>query len=330
MKYGLILSDLHFGDSRCTLHSMKTAHALVSRLKEYQPLEEIFLLGDILDLQLATWAQSIEGRILEAPAKRAVGFRYFLNFLLKETGAKNVTYIPGNHDYKIFDYHSIDRHLILPLRNGKKLSGRVSFYRNFSPSFLQGLLESSEAQMRVVYPHHILKVGKSRLLLTHGHYFDSSQSFYQELAKVFPDSVPKDKVPHLRRKFFHRTSTYQSVVSGLSTQPKLRGAFNKIYQPVTSFKEKLGHRTRKSFLTPVMRRNMESYVMFCCRGKVDGVIFGHTHKPGKATLRNETLRHVWNTGSFLRESPKSPNGSFLTVCFNGKSDMEEAVKLHLL
>ena len=217
-RYALVLSDLHFGDTRCSLHSMRTAHALVERLKEYQPLEEIILLGDILDLQLATWSQAIEGRILDAPAKRAVGFRYFLNFLLQETAAKQITYIPGNHDYKIFDYHSIDRHLLLPLRNGKKLSGRVSYYRKFPFSFLQGLVQSSQAQMRVIYPHHVLRIRNFRLLLTHGHYFDPSQSFYKQIAKAFSKRDENTDVQALRKEFFRRSSAYQSIVSGLSIQ----------------------------------------------------------------------------------------------------------------
>jgi len=329
-KYALVLSDLHFGDSRCSLHSMRTAHALVARLKEYQPLEEIILLGDILDLQLATWSQAIEGRILDAPTKRAVGFRYFLNFLLQETSAKQITYIPGNHDYKIFDYHSIDRHLLRPLRNGKKLSGRVSYYRKFPFSFLQGLIRSSQVQMRVIYPHHILRIRKFRLLLTHGHYFDSSQSFYRQIAKVFSNPPEKAELAAIRKAFFRRTSAYQNVVSGLSIQPGLRAIFNSVYQPITSFHEKLRHKTRRSFLTATMLRNMESYVSFCCRGRVDGILFGHTHRPGKSSFKEGSLRCVWNAGTFLRESSDSPSGSFVTICLNGKMPIEDAVRVHLL
>ena len=71
------------------------------------------LLGDILDLQLANWAQAIEGMILPNRG-RVVGFRHFINHLLEQTGATEIWYIPGNHDYRIFDYHSIDRYLIRP------------------------------------------------------------------------------------------------------------------------------------------------------------------------------------------------------------------------
>ena len=138
-KYALVLSDLHFGDTRCSLHSMRTAHALVERLTQYKPLQEIYLLGDILDLQLATWSQAIEGRILEGPNKRAVGFRYFLNFLIQQTGAKTITYIPGNHDYKIFDYHSIDRHLIHPLKKRKEIIRKGFILQKFYTEFFAGI-----------------------------------------------------------------------------------------------------------------------------------------------------------------------------------------------
>lgn len=329
-KYALVLSDLHFGDSRCTLHSMRTAHALVQRLKDYNPLEEIFLLGDILDLQLATWSQAIEGRILDGPAKRAVGFRYFLNFLLQETGAKFITYIPGNHDYKIFDYHSIDRHLILPLRSGKKLSGRVSFFRKFTPSFLQGLIAGQNAHFRVIYPHHTIRTRVGRILLTHGHYFDPTQSFYQEITKAFRQPIEKREIPKLRKKFFKRASAYQNMVSGLSIQPNLRTLFNSIYQPVTAWKQTLRHRTRKAFVTPAMKRNIDAYVAFCCRGKVDGVVFGHTHKPGKISFQDGAIRYAWNSGTFLREASDSPAGSFLTICLNERRGLNEAIKVHLL
>jgi UDP-2,3-diacylglucosamine pyrophosphatase LpxH len=330
MSFALVLSDLHFGDSRCTLHSMRTARQLVEQLKEFQPLKELILLGDILDLQLATWAQAIEGRILKPPMKRAVGFRYFLNFLLEQTNARTITYVPGNHDYKIFDYHSIDRHLLSPLKNGKKLSGRVSYFRKFPLSFLQGLVEKPQIQMRVVYPHHFLRIRDGRLLLTHGHYFDASQSFYRTIEKAFE---VKNKAPNTtvaRNDFFRRTSSYQNVVSGLSIQPRLRRIFNSFYQPFTSMQERFQHKSRKSFITRSMYRNIETYVRYCCRGKIDGVVFGHTHKPGHRAFEDKFVRYVWNSGTFLLESPGSPKGSFITIALDAKVPLSEAVRVHLI
>jgi len=79
-----------------------------------------------------------------APPPRRRGKLFFSDLLdmLQETGARNVVYVPGNHDYKIFDYHSIDRHLLDPLKMGKKLSGKISFFRSFRSGFFRPQVES--------------------------------------------------------------------------------------------------------------------------------------------------------------------------------------------
>jgi len=329
----LVVSDLHFGDTRCTLHSMRTAEALVAKLSPFAPLTDIVLLGDILDLQLANWAQAVEGMILATPAKRAAGFRYFINFLLRETGARRITYVPGNHDYRIFDYHSVERSLLRPLRNGKKLSGKTSFFRTFPESFLQGLLTVPDAKIQVVYPHHTIRVNGERIILTHGHFFDPTQAFNHEIGKIFSKTGPlsRDQIVRLRQNYFRRVSLYQNLVSGISMRKDLRDWFSSLYQPVTSWKQKFQHRQRKQFLTDAMKRSIEHYVTFCCRpGRVHGVIFGHTHRPGTATLQNGPVRYVWNCGSFLRESSQSPLGSFITIRNGGKMPITEAIQVHQL
>ena len=333
LGYSLVLSDLHFGDTRCSFHSMKTAIAFVDALSKYSPLREIILLGDILDLQLANWAQAVEGKFLDGPRKRAVGFRYFINYLLKETQCKSVVYVPGNHDYRVFDYHSVEKSLLEPLRNGRKLSGKISFYRSFAPSFLQGIFSSGDAKIKVVYPHYSLNVNKARIILTHGHFFDPTQAFNHEIGKVFSKTqgLPRKDIQRIRQAYFRRVSFYQTVVSGLSMRRELRDWFNNIYQPVTELTNRMHHRSRKSFLTPVMKRSIEQYVRYCCRPKkVDGVIFGHTHRAGMAKLSGENVRFVWNSGTFLRESNKSPLGSFLTIRHDGKTPIDQAIEIHYL
>jgi len=331
--YTLVVTDLHFGDTRCTLHSMRTAEALVARLSAFSPLKEVVLLGDILDLQLANWAQAVEGMILAGPAKRTAGFRFFINFLLRETGARSVLYVPGNHDYRIFDYHSVERYLLHPLRNGKKLSGKVAFFRTFPESFLQGLLTVPDAKIQVVYPHHTIRVNGERIILTHGHFFDPTQAFNHEIGKIFAGSVSlsREQIVKLRHNYFRRVSLYQNLVSGISMRRDLRDWFSSLYQPVTAWKQKFQHRSRKQFLTGEMKRSIENYVKFCCRpGRVQGVIFGHTHRPGFATLQNGPVQHVWNCGSFLRESGHSPLGSFITIRNGEKMPITEAIQVHQL
>lgn len=331
--HSVVVSDLHFGDPRCTLHSMRVARAFAERLREFAPVHELILLGDILDLQLANWAQAMEGRIAGGPGKRATGFRYFLNFILQETGVRSVVYVPGNHDYKIFDYHSVERYLLTPLRKGRKLPGKISFFRTFHNSFLQGVVASPDAQIRVVYPHYALKIGKSRIILTHGHFFDPSQAFSHEVGKVFSkgSGLSTEEICKLRHAYFRRVSLYQNVVSGFSMKKELRQLFSALYEPLTSIQHRLRHRTRKTFLTPATVRSIESYILFCCRRmKVDAVIFGHTHRAGSATLPHGPVRHVWNAGTFLRESPRSPDGTFITVEHNPKKELAACVQVHEL
>jgi hypothetical protein len=169
--------------------------------------------------------------------------------------------------------------------------------------------------------------------MTHGHFFDPSQAFNHEIGKVFAktSNLSQKEVHRLRQAYFRRVSFYQTVVSGLSTRRELRDWFNNIYQPVTDLTNRLHHRSRKSFLTPAMRKSIEQYARYCCRpGKVDAVIFGHTHLAGKAKLQSDMVRFVWNSGTFLRESKDSPLGSFLIIRHDRKIPLEEAVEVHYL
>jgi UDP-2,3-diacylglucosamine pyrophosphatase LpxH len=311
---------------------MKTARTLIRRLSEFKPLHEIILLGDILDLQLANWAQALEGRIAGKLQKRATGFRYFLNVLLRDTGARRVVYVPGNHDYRVFDYHSVERYLMGPLKSGRKLSGKIAFFRKFQRGFLQGIIEDAGISLQIMYPHYSIRVGKSRVILTHGHLFDPSQAFSHEVGKVFrnTENLNREELRKIRERYFRRVSLYQNVVSGLSMKKEFRQWFSSLYDPLSAFKQNWKHRSRKAFLTPAMKKSIEAYVRYCCRpGKVEGLIFGHTHKPGKATLSSGPVRYVWNAGTFLRESPTSPTGSFITI-EHSKKPVAEAIQVHIL
>jgi UDP-2,3-diacylglucosamine pyrophosphatase LpxH len=311
---------------------MNTARLLVRKLSEFQPITEIFLLGDILDLQLANWAQALEGTIAGKFQKRATGFRYFLNFLLRQTGARRIIYIPGNHDYRIFDYHSVERYLMSPLRQGKKLSGKIAFFRKFQSGFLQGIIDVPDVALQIHYPHYSMKLNQTRLILTHGHFFDPTQAFSHEVGKIFRkgENLSKEEIRKIREQYFRRVSLYQNVVSGLSMKRELRKWFTSLYEPLTAFKQTWEHRKRKSFLTPAMRRSIEAYVRYCCRpAKKTSLIFGHTHKPGNAQLTSGPVQYIWNAGTFLKESASSPLGSFITI-EHSKKPVTEAVRVHIL
>src|SRR5262249_52848381 len=154
------------------------------------------------------------------------------------------------------------------------------------------------------------------IVLTHGHFFDPTQAFNHEIGKAFSRKAPltKEEIRKIRHNYFRRVSLYQNVVSGLSMKKELREWFSSLYEPLTSFSTKYIHRNRKSFLPPAMKHSIQHYVQYCCRQKkVEGVIFGHTHRAGKAILNEGPVRCIWNCGTFLKESSKSPEGTFLTI-----------------
>lgn len=107
MAKRLIFSDLHFGSPHCSLRRKVVVDGLNKFLNEIGPVDEIIFAGDILDANISTLTIAMEGvRAKEAGAwPRQLGFRKWLSiiFKLKNFSAKKIIYIPGNHDYVIWN-----------------------------------------------------------------------------------------------------------------------------------------------------------------------------------------------------------------------------------
>jgi len=299
----------------------------------------VILLGDILDLQMSNWSWAVEGVPLGDAGKRLPGFRRFLNRLVQEAGVRSVRYVPGNHDYRLFDYLSVERYLIDRLARGGRLAGRVHFYRSFSRPFLRGLVEAPGVDFVVTYPHLSLRLGSERLILTHGHLLDASQGFGVDAARAFERVAQRapGAVSRARHDFFRRVGLYQSLVDGGAVSQQFRrrvylraikawNAFATLADPTRS-----GARGRA--IDKRMQQNILAYLKFCARPRrVDGFVFGHTHRAGQLALAragHPPLR-VWNCGSFLDEAAgkkgKRPRGSFLLIG-SGPGALAERVRL---
>lgn len=339
MIEAVVFSDLHFGDPRSTLHRPETLEKLLHALRPHAPVRRLILLGDILDLQMSNWSWAVEGVPVGRAGRRLPGFRRFLNRLVQDAGVRSVRYVPGNHDYRLFDYLSVERYLIDRLAKGGRLHGRVHFYRSFSRPFLRGIVEASGVDFAVVYPHLSLRLGAERLILTHGHLLDASQGFGLDCARAFERVDPRDPraIARARHDFFRRVGLYQSLVDGGAVSHQFRkrvylraikawNAFATLADPTRS-----GARGRP--IDKRLQENILAYLKFCARpGRADGFVFGHTHRagemvlarPGRAPLR------VWNCGTFLDEGTgkkaKRPSGSFLLVD-GGSGTLAERVRL---
>ena len=331
----IVFSDLHFGDPRSLLHSGPHLDKLLSLAAEHRPIRRVVLLGDILDLQIGNWSLAIEGIPLGTGGRRSPGFRRFLNELVRTVEAKSVHFVPGNHDYRVFDYLSVDRYLMARLATGKRLHGKLAFYRHFRKPFLRGVLASDQIPFEVTYPHLELRLGEHRLVLGHGHYLDASQGLGIDAHRAFRGVNPKDTkaTTSARQNFFRRVGLYQSIVDGGAVNYKVRqGVYRRAVGALHAV-GKLGDLTQgKARYRPIdrgLKQNILTYVRYCCRGrKVDGFVFGHTHRAAEATIPRPPLAplQVWNCGTFLEEkNVKNRVGSFLVLWSKRGAPLQELV-----
>ena len=96
------ISDLHFGVQETSMNDRKVRLKIIETIVGLLPVDRIILLGDIFDLDLGRFGDAIDGRSTQGWS--IVGFRTFIKECL-DRGIKDPqwVYIPGNHDYDLFD-----------------------------------------------------------------------------------------------------------------------------------------------------------------------------------------------------------------------------------
>ena len=97
----IVLSDMHFGMVESSVNRPEVIAGLKDFLSEQEHVDEIIFSGDLLDLNLSTFTKSIEG------TEELFGFRPFLADLVGACGgwaeSCKWVYVPGNHDYKVWN-----------------------------------------------------------------------------------------------------------------------------------------------------------------------------------------------------------------------------------
>lgn len=197
----LVLTDMHFGTSDTNINKNGCRAALVDYIVREGPWDEIVLAGDILDANLSSLRNAIEGSDPGDPTV-IVGFRQFLEEIhrkgmedhqpalgLEDVAARWV-YVPGNHDYKIWDILStavafenvLARGCVLvktkmPLKRGV-WRGKRAF---LSGVFVKHGEYDASDNLRVSYPDHQIRFGNELMLITHGHYLDRKQTRFTQL-----------------------------------------------------------------------------------------------------------------------------------------------------
>lgn len=285
--------------------------------------ERVILAGDILDANISSLTRAIEGRQSSGSWPRQIGFRYWLTHLFAEDkfDVERVVYIPGNHDYIIWNILSTNKVFVDPISEGKVPTNLPLMEGTFPQPFIRGVAPPKvRDRFIVVYPDYEFDLAGRSVLVTHGHYLDEKQTLFRHLdALIEKEHGNKRKAI---RKFFIGTAQYQAVANAVSYLKGTQQFVEKAYKSLSSIVDAVG-RLRNKQIDAGTLKAIEMYLCYFRNKKPDVFIFGHTHEAGRsntATLGRDRARRliekdieVFNDGCFLRSVSKRLAGTFIVA-----------------
>lgn len=196
------ISDLHLGEESSAVNPLPrevvpsflknsaefqnppantTPHKINMLLKkiarESGGIKDLVLLGDIMDLSLASYRLCV----LQA--------REFFRQMLAGVFPRSLIWVPGNHDHHLWVQVCEEEYIRHPLRYGRlpgeyprisgpgKGNGALN-WRNSGVQFLLGLLPRHvRNRFWLTYPNYVTTCGNEKLLFHHGHFFDNAESW---------------------------------------------------------------------------------------------------------------------------------------------------------
>lgn len=265
MKLGIV-SDLHLGDPTSTLvarvadppggegPTFATSLAferLCETLKAHVvdesgkpcPLDYLVLLGDVFEFSIAGWKTAYAAA------------RPFLTEIRERGLAREILYLPGNHDFSAWALTMQQANVIDRIVRGKSVHERWSVPAVLDARRSPGLslfgVSPRESggygglffdhlgglTFNVAYPNlYILEPSGRTTLVTHGHYFEGYWSFASRLAPViFGDDLrfgTKEKVPTIDELVAIDFPTNELGSSGMGQAGPLTAVFRTIAMEV--------------------------------------------------------------------------------------------------
>jgi UDP-2,3-diacylglucosamine pyrophosphatase LpxH len=324
---------MHFGTPESSINDVRFNATLIQYMASRAPWEEIVLTGDLLDVNLSSLTRAIEGIAGEGQGKPLFGFRKFVEALdtrmkqedaskgLKDLARKWV-YVPGNHDYKIWDMLSTKVVCENVLTSGEKLGSvptpLMKYKWTGTESFIAGIFRPYGVQDQVVveYPNHEILFGQEQemMVLTHGQYLDSKQTGFNNLSDHFRDPTSLEDIKKAKRRIFIEAAQYQTVANAVSFTIFWRSLVNVIVGP-----DAVGNKIKKIYnqfgvwllkvifpsegmkgkqISSKQLLNIECYLeKFCGYDKPPRwFVFGHTHHQDEGKTSRLGV-NVYNAGS---------------------------------
>lgn len=326
----MAISDLHLGEPEGLLYDsgVKIQDVVLSKVSELAKskdgledgIEEVILIGDIVDLSEAT----------EEEAYRNT--RTFLSALLGRVHVDKVIYIPGNHDHHLWvemveDYYGSSYAESSPKTGVTIHQPKALIDRCFPPGY-KGIVEAH-------YPFYQVKAGNTLFLFDHGHLFSS-------LLNRMAGSVTS--IEEMEEK----TWEFMEFIWFQGGKPSWLYRFREWgYDWARWFAQRATHPTRgvsfKEDSTPVfddgLRKRLVRYLqeMVGLSGAETQdfhLIFGHTHYGGRVLRDDRKVRvkgrfiTLWNTGGWLVPSEVfSPDAYIFYIDQGQDSQRPQAYKL---
>jgi Calcineurin-like phosphoesterase len=205
-----IVSDIHLGDPGCSLLGERGVSPRFGRfaavVKEFtggKPLDYLVLDGDILDFSISPFHETLTTA------------RPFFQKLKSARIAKELVYVPGNHDKHIWDAVEWQTNVTRRLENRddarpfkRTQPGLIDLVNNtplelpgvsrdpdtglYGDIFLKGLFKKNTIPLpiTVVYPNLYIDTNDGLVLVTHGHMLDLAWTLLSELLRdYFPGKV---------------------------------------------------------------------------------------------------------------------------------------------
>ena len=254
----VIISDTHFGDPMCTLVNHDTL-APGKKYKEFvakagQNNDYLVLLGDIIDFSIVGYA------------KAYTVAKAFFGMVKQDKIAKSIIYVPGNHDFDMWNTVEHQINIIRQVREGRparqfhwSVPGFVEDRKEKKNKGFQlpGVTEvvdpekvegekiflnyitrnedgsGEETNFYFAYPNLYLVTDQGSVLMTHGHYLEAYWSMMGEwVMKIGQEDLRIGDALDLRELVAMNFPTCQLACSGIGQAGPLTEVVRKVQRQV--------------------------------------------------------------------------------------------------